>query len=218
MKEISVAVFDNGRRVVLLDAKVALAEKGVEYKEEDLTNKSPLLLQMNPFHKTIGVLIHNDETINESLIIAEYIDEAWKGQAPLLLSDRDQRAQAKFWADFVGSKVHGVGKRIWAANVEEHEQAKKELILNLKQLEEALGDKPNFGGDTFGLVDVALIPFYKWFYVYETIGYLKVEAECPKIVEWAKRCLQRGSVQKSLADKKEIYEVVLGHRKKLQLD
>ncbi|XP_054814597.1 probable glutathione S-transferase [Prosopis cineraria] len=215
--------------VLLLDAKVsmfgmrarvALAEKGVkyEYKEQDLTNKSPLLLQMNPIHKKIPVLIHHGKAINESLIIVEYIDEVWKGEAPLLPSDPYQRAQAKFWADFIGSKVHEVGKRIWVGKVEEHEQAKKELIENLKQLEEVLGDKPYFGGDTFGFVDVALIPFYKWFYVYEKIGNFKVESECPKIIEWAKRCLKRESVVKSLADEKEIYEFVLGYRKKLQLD
>ncbi|KAI9116300.1 hypothetical protein K1719_012467 [Acacia pycnantha] len=215
--------------VVLLDAKVsmfgmrariALAEKGVkyEYREEDLGNKSPLLLQMNPVHKTIPVLIHNGKPINESLIIVEYIDETWKSQASLLPSDPYQRAQAKFWADFVGSKIHGVGKRIWAAKFEEHEQAKKELIENLKQLEELLGDKPYFGGDTFGFVDVALIPFYKWFYAYETIGKFKVEAECPKIIEWAKRCMKRESVVKSLADEKQVFQFVLGYRKRNQLD
>lgn len=102
--------------VVLLDAKlsmfgmrarVALAEKGVKYeeREENLGNKSPLLLQMNPVNKTIRVLIHNGKPINESLIIVEYIDEVWKGLAPFLPSDPYQRAQARFWADFVGSKV-----------------------------------------------------------------------------------------------------------------
>lgn len=34
--------------------KIALAEKGIkyEYKEENLMNKSPLLLLMNPIHKS----------------------------------------------------------------------------------------------------------------------------------------------------------------------
>ncbi|KAK2368581.1 glutathione S-transferase [Trifolium repens] len=71
--------------VVLLDSwasmygmrvRIALAEKGVqyEYKEQILINKSPLLLQMNPIHKKIPVLIHNVKTICESAIIVQYID------------------------------------------------------------------------------------------------------------------------------------------------
>ncbi|MED6166368.1 hypothetical protein PIB30_108555, partial [Stylosanthes scabra] len=41
--------------------RITLAEKGVNYdcKEQHLRNKSSLLLQMNPAHKKIPVLIHN---------------------------------------------------------------------------------------------------------------------------------------------------------------
>ena len=88
----------------------------------------------------------------------------------------------------------------------------------LKELEKALGDKPYFGGDTFGFVDIALIPFYGWFYTYEALGNFKVEAECPKLIDWAKRCKQRGSVSKSAADEKEIYEFVVSYRESLKLD
>ena len=87
--------------------RVALAEKGLkyEYKEEDLQNKSPLLLMMNPVHKKIPVLIHNRKPISESMIIVEYIDEVWNHKSPLLPTDPYQRAQARFWADYVDKKV-----------------------------------------------------------------------------------------------------------------
>ena len=102
--------------VVLLDfwpsmfgmrVRIALAEKGIkyQYKEEDLKNKSPLLLEMNPINKQIPVLIHNGKPVCESLIIVQYIDEVWNDKSPLLPSDPYQRAQARFWADFVDKKV-----------------------------------------------------------------------------------------------------------------
>ncbi|KAK7313918.1 hypothetical protein VNO77_39123 [Canavalia gladiata] len=213
--------------VVLLDfhssmfgmrVRIALAEKGIkyEYKEENLRNKSPQLLQNNPIHKKIPVLIHNGQPICESLNIVQYIDEFWKDKAPLLPSDPYQRAEARFWVDFVDKKVHEAGRKILGAKVDEHEMGKKELKENLKQLEEVLGDKPYFGGDTFGFLDVALIPFHQWFYAFETVGNFKLDS--PKLIAWAKRCTQRESVFKSLASEKEIYEFVLSYRKRFGLE
>ncbi|CAJ1978387.1 unnamed protein product [Sphenostylis stenocarpa] len=201
-------------------ARIALAEKEIkyEYREEDLSNKSQLLLQMNPIHKKIPVLIHNGKPICESIIIVEYLDELCKDKVSFLPSDPYQRAQARFWADFVNKKVGDVGGRIWSMKREGIEVAKKELVESLKELEKELGDKPYFGGETFGFVDIALVPFYTWFYTYEELGNFKVEAECPKIIAWAKRCNQRESVSKSLADEKEVYEFVASYRKSLHLD
>ncbi|MCH82520.1 glutathione S-transferase, partial [Trifolium medium] len=201
-------------------ARIALAEKGIkyEYKEEDLEKKSQMLLEMNPIHKKIPVLIHKGKPICESIIIVEYIDEVWNDRVPFLPLDPYQRAQAKFWADFVNKKVGDVGGRIWAGKRDEIEVAKKELIEGLKELENVLGDKPYFGGDTFGFVDIALIPFYSWFYTYEQLGNFKVEAECDKLISWAKRCKERESVSKSVADEKEAYEYVVNYRKRFQLD
>lgn len=80
--------------------RIALAEKGInyEYREEELhmMRKSPLLLQMNPIHQKIPVLIHRGKPVCESRIIVEYIDETWKDKAPLLPFDPYERAQAQF--------------------------------------------------------------------------------------------------------------------------
>jgi glutathione S-transferase len=87
--------------------RIALEEKGVkyEYSEQDLRNKGPMLLQMNPVYKKVPVLIHNGKPICESLIAVQYIDEVWNNKPPLLPSDPYQRAQSRLWADFVDNKV-----------------------------------------------------------------------------------------------------------------
>jgi len=85
-------------------------------------------------------------------------------------------------------------------------------------LEGELGDKPYFGGENLGYVDVAFVPFYCWFYAYETCGNFSIEAECPKIIAWAKRCMQKESVSKSLEDPKKVYEFVLELKKRFGVD
>ncbi|URE22366.1 glutathione s-transferase [Musa troglodytarum] len=200
------------KSVVLLDfwaspfgqrCRIALAEKGVEYeyREENIRgDKSPLLLESNPVHKKIPVLILDGKPVCESLIIVQYIDEAWPDRAPLLPADLYARAQARFWADFVDKKVCDSAKNLWIVKGEAQEAAKEEFIEILRLLEGELGDKKYFGGDAFGFVDIVLVPFTTWFYSCETYAGFSVEEAVPKLVAWSKRCLERPSVANSVYD------------------
>lgn len=94
-----------GARVIM-----ALEEKEIkfEYKEEDVFgDKTDLLLQSNPVHKKIPVLIHNGKPVCESNIILEYIDEVWNNDKTLRLlpSDPYEKAKCRFWADLIDKKV-----------------------------------------------------------------------------------------------------------------
>ncbi|GJW24928.1 glutathione S-transferase [Tanacetum coccineum] len=104
-------------------------------------------------------------------------------------------------------QIYDAGKRIWRTKGDELEIAKKEFIDWLKVLEGQLGDKPYLIGDSFGYADIALIPFSSWFYALETIGNMSIEKECPKLVAWVKRCMERESVSKFIPDPYKIYTV-----------
>ena len=87
--------------------ELALRIKGMPYKyiEEDMSNKSQLLLKYNPVYKKIPVIVHNEKPVVESLIILEYIDETWKNTPQLLPDDPFERAKVRFWANFIQQEV-----------------------------------------------------------------------------------------------------------------
>lgn len=86
--------------------ELALKLKGIPYQvsQEDLNNKSSLLLKSNPVYEKISVLVHNKKPISESLVILQYIDETWQ-HSPLLPQDPYHKALARFWATFIDDKV-----------------------------------------------------------------------------------------------------------------
>ncbi|BAF27050.1 probable glutathione S-transferase GSTU6 [Oryza sativa Japonica Group] len=147
---------------------IALKLKGVsyEYIEEDLANKSELLLSSNPVHKKIPVLIHGGKPVSESLVIVQYVDEAWAPSptSPSILpADPYDRAVARFWAAYVDDKmVPGMVGVLRAATEEERAAKADETLAAMAQLEKAFAEvaakngKPFFGGDTVGYVDLAL--------------------------------------------------------------
>ncbi|KAG8364809.1 hypothetical protein BUALT_Bualt18G0037300 [Buddleja alternifolia] len=118
-----------------------------------------------------------------------------------------------------GSAVSESGRRIWLNNKgDELEAAKKDFLEALTLLEGELGNKPYFGGDNFGFLDVALITFYSWFHTYESCGNFSIEEHCPKLIAWAKRCMEKDSVSKSLADPNKVYDFVILLKKKFGVE
>ncbi|KAF6152026.1 hypothetical protein GIB67_010600 [Kingdonia uniflora] len=136
----------------------ALKLKGVEYEfiEEDLSNKSSLLLQYNSVHKKIPVLVHNGKPISESSVILEYIDETWKGHNIFPVDDPHERASARFWAKFVDDKLLPSLWNVFVTQGKEQEEASLVALENLRNIEKELEGKKYFGGEMIGFVDIIL--------------------------------------------------------------
>ncbi|XP_058107661.1 glutathione S-transferase U8-like [Magnolia sinica] len=206
MAEVALKVFGNwgspfSRRVVL-----ALKFKGIEYEyiEEDLSNKSPLLLQYNPVHKKVPVLLHNGKPIAESLVILEYIDEIWK-EYPILPENPLERATARFWAKFVDEKcMLATWMACWSEG-KEQEKFIEESLENLKTLESALNGK-FFGGDSIGLVDITACYIAHWLGVLqEVVGLTLVDVEkFPILCKWIEDFMSDSVVKESMPPREKL--------------
>ncbi|XP_052169462.1 probable glutathione S-transferase GSTU6 [Oryza glaberrima] len=192
--------------------ELALGLKGLsyEYVKQDLVNKSELLLASNPVHKKIPVLIHNGKPVCESSIIVQYIDEAFPDAgagAALLPADPYERAVARFWVAYVDDKFVPAWVATFRGKTEEEKaEGMKQLLAAVETLEGALKDcskgKPFFGGDTVGIVDVALGGLISWVKATEVLAGSKIfdEEKAPLLAAWAQRFGELDVAEKVLPD------------------
>ncbi|XVE62386.1 hypothetical protein DITRI_Ditri06bG0114400 [Diplodiscus trichospermus] len=164
----------------------ALKLKGIPYEaiDEDLSNKSALLLQYNPVYKKVPVLVHNGKPISESLVILEYIDETWK-QNPLLPQDPLEKARERFWAKFNDEKLLQSIWGVFAKEGKEREEAMAASMENLKFVEEELKGKKFFGGEKIGLADITFGWLANLICVFEEVTGLKmIDERFPLLLAW----------------------------------
>ncbi|XP_022725868.1 glutathione S-transferase U17-like [Durio zibethinus] len=196
--------------------RIALNIKSVDYEyveERVWEGKTELLLQSNPVHKKIPVLIHGDNPICESLNIVQYIDETWSSGPSILPSDPYEGAIARFWAAYLDEKWFPSIKSIAIA---QGEDARKAAIAQVEEglalLEEAFGKcskgKPFFGGDQIGFLDIAFGSFLGWLRVTEKFNGMKLlsEAKTPALVNWADRFCSDAAVKDVMPDTEKLAE------------
>ncbi|KAH0737680.1 hypothetical protein KY290_036385 [Solanum tuberosum] len=183
----------------------ALKIKGVKYEyiEEDRNNKSSLLLQSNPIHKEIPVLIHNGKPIVESMVILEYIDETFDGPS-ILPKDPYDRALARFWAKFLDDKVTAVVNTFFRKG-DEQEKGKEEVYEMLKVLDNELKDKKFFVGDKFGFADIVANMVALWLGVYEEASgvVLVTSQKFPKFCAWRDEYINCSQVKEYLPSRRD---------------
>ncbi|KAF8378366.1 hypothetical protein HHK36_029705 [Tetracentron sinense] len=202
----------------VMRAQIAFNIKSVSYEflQETLDgSKSQLLLQSNPIHKKIPVLIHADKPICESLIIVQYIDEVWTNGPNILPSDPYDRAIARFWAAYIDDKCFASFLEIARGLLEGEakkaaiEQMSSGLILLEEAFEKCSKGKGYFGGEKIGYIDIALGSFLGWIKVIEKMLGVKLiyEAKTPGLVGWAERFCEDSAVKEVMPEIEKLEEV-----------
>lgn len=185
--------------------ELALNLKGIpyEYVEEDLANKSDLLLKYNPVYKKIPVLVHNGKALAESMVILEYIDETWKHGPQLLPTDTYKRAQARFWAKFIQEELLDITFLVVKTDGEAQQKAIDKVYEKLSILEDGIKsylEEGNVGVENnIGILGIVFCSIFGPYKAQEEVLGLKyiVPEKFPVLFSWLMALVEVEAVKKA---------------------
>lgn len=152
--------------------KIALREKGLKFTVETpvglgLGTAGGQFAEASPRNE-IPTLIDGDARIFDSTIILEYLEDKYPAPA-LLPRDPAARAEARMIEDLCDTLYEAVNwglseirwfKRAEGEQAENMKATAARQTVELQQwLAGKLGDKPWFGGDSFGWADLSVAPY-----------------------------------------------------------
>ncbi|KAK3395999.1 glutathione S-transferase [Sordaria brevicollis] len=164
---------------------ITLAEKDIphQYIEINPYHKAPEFLALNPrgLVPTLAVPTVTDaktgkvkevKPLYESLVLCEYLDEAFPNNGERLLpqSDPYERARCRLWIDHISSRIVPSFYRFIQHTPDKPyslEEIREEFLGHLKTFAKEMLDSPEsrsgpfFLGERFSLVDIMLVPWAK---------------------------------------------------------
>jgi glutathione S-transferase len=179
-------LYDAPRCPYCARTRIVLAEKGVPYETVtvDLANRPGWLVEHNPPHGRVPVLEEGGWVLAESAVIDEYLEERFP-EPPLLPLDPSERAAARlvvFRFDDLGDPYYALRRKEPGSEVA--------LAEALHHLDRFLGGTPFLTGRSFGLADVAYLP---WLLRLRDLMSVALEPY-PALVRWLETCGGRPSV------------------------
>ncbi|CAH8258163.1 unnamed protein product [Arabidopsis lyrata] len=202
--------------------EIALKLKGIlyEYVEEDLQNKSESLIQLNPVHKKIPVLVHDGKPVAESLVILEYIDETWMNSPRFFPEDPYERAQVRFWVSYINQQVFEVTGQIMfqegEAQAKSVEEARKRIKVLDEGLEKHFPNKNIRENDDVGLLEIIIIATFGVHKAHrEEIGVEIISpVNTPTLYNWIERLQDLSVVKEVEVPHDKLVNLIQNYRQK----
>jgi glutathione S-transferase len=149
-------LYDAARCPYCARVRIVLAEKELEYETVaiDLDARPAWIVEMNPPRGKVPVLDEDGVVMPESVVLMEYLEERYP-DPPLLTADSAERAFARLaiWRfDDFGDPYYDLYFKRPAGSVERVE-------AQLAALDGQLEGRPYLGGQTYGLADIAYVPW-----------------------------------------------------------
>jgi len=180
-----ITLYDAARCPYCARARIVLAEKGLAYEsvEIDLRDRPAWLYEMNPAGK-VPVLDEDGWILPESSVIAEYLNERYP-EPPLWPDDPGERAAGRLLV----FRFDEFSKPYYALRRDE-EGARGRFEEELGFLDAMLGGVPWLSGRSFGLADIAFLP---WLLRARDLLGIPLEP-WPALADWVERSCLRPSV------------------------
>ena len=173
---------------------ITLTEKGIDHERTyiDLSAKPAWFTAISPLGR-VPVLRVGDDTLFESMVICEYLDEITPGS----LHPRDplEKARHRAWIEFASSILDDIAGFYNAKDATAFAQMRKRIATKLCRLEENFHGGPYFAGDDFSLVDAAYGPVFRYFDVFETVADFGFFTDTPRVSAWRHGLRARTSVR-----------------------
>lgn len=189
--------------------KIALREKGIAFTRvlpDDFGTgrQDTSFAAANPRTKVPVLIVEGGQSIFDSTIILDYLDERWPG-TPLMPRDPLARARQREVEEIVDGSYEavdwGYGEILWFRRAEgalaadmRHVAATDTRVLQA-WLTQRLGDAPWFGGEAFGRADAAVAPM-----VNRSVHYGLGPVVGSPLAQWHERVSARPSVAETFAE------------------
>ncbi len=185
-------------------AAIALAEKQVPFQriDIDLGNKPDWFLAISPLGKTPVLQVGQGSrrtAIFDSTVILEYREETTP--VPLYPTDPLQRARERGWIEVASAMLTAIAALYNAADEPAFDTAAATIGRLAARLEEQLQIRqigPWFSGGTFGIVDAAFAPVFRYFDTFETDAGLRLLDGLAAISAWRRDLRGRASVRRAV--------------------
>jgi glutathione S-transferase len=182
-------LYDAPRCPYCARARIALAEKGLEYEvmEVDLGDRPQWIYEKNSTGR-VPVIEEDAWILPESSVILEYLEERYP-EPPLLPPDPADRALARVWIF-----RHDDFTKPYYALRREEEGAAEKFDEQLAKLEDSLSRQAWLTGAEYGLADIAYVPW-----VLRARDMLGVSLDgFPVVRDWLARLEERPAVAREV--------------------
>lgn len=193
-KRTIMSLYSDNNDVYSHQVRIVLAEKGVSAEIIPSQNNEMHedFLSLNPYG-TLPTLLDRDLVLYEARIIMEYLDERFP-HPPLLPVYPVARAESRKMLHRIENDWYSLLRTVLSDP--NHDEAKKELLTSILQLEPVFASKPYFLSDEFSLLDCALIPLL---WRLPALG-MPIPKEYKAIHAYQERVFNRDAVKASLSE------------------
>jgi len=178
-----------------------------ELTEVDLRSKPDWFLAVSPYGK-VPVIVDDGQTIYESAIINEYLDEKYKN-VPMMPKEPVERAKARIWMDYCTNKYLILSRKLLLDNgneelqIENKKKMKESLLYIEKECFEKNANGPFWLGNNISLVDLHYAPFFERFGAFKELFGVEWPEECVKIADWWSAIQKRDSFKMTVLPTEE---------------